>query len=124
MVNISRRFVLKGLIAAPAVVQYGALMPVAAEPLHYFPGDLIDFSCDTWRSTGWSAVCEPLVRIEGKHLIFREHQYGEYSEVRIPARLCSLFEGLPGNRVNNPSMRHRLIRTPGQIGLRYPEDAA
>lgn len=38
-----------------------------------------------------------------------------------PAEL-KLFEGLPGNRVDNPSMRHRLIATPGRIGLRYPED--
>lgn len=120
--NTSRRQFLKGLIAAPAVIQYGHLMPVQALPLSYMPGDLIDFDIGTWKATGWSARCEPLIRAEGRYLVFREHQYGAYSEVRIPERFCRLFHGLAGNRVNNPSMRHRLIHTPGQLGLSYPED--
>lgn len=121
-INTTRRAFLKGLLAAPAVVQFGHLMPLSFDPLPYLPGDLISFAIGTWRATDWYAICEPLLRVEGRHLIFREHQYGEYSEVRIPARLCSLSHGLPGNRVNNPSMRHRLIRQPGRIGLGYPED--
>jgi len=121
---ISRRSLLKGLIATPAVVQYGHLMPVKAETLSYLPGDLINFESGTFKATGWYAVCEPLRRIDGQYLIFREHHYGEYSEVRIHARHCSLFHGLPGNRVNNPSVRHRLVSQPGRIGLAYPEDLA
>lgn len=120
----TRRDFLKGLIFAPAVVQYGHLMPVSAGPLPYLPGDLIDFDIGTWRATGWYARCEPLIRVEGRKLVFRKHQYGEYSEVRIPAHHCSLFHGFAGNRVNNPSMRHRLIRRPNCIGLAYPEDLA
>lgn len=120
--NLSRRSLVKALVAAPAVVQYGHLMPVQALPLPYMPGDLINFDIGTWKATGWSARCEPLIRVEGRHLIFRESQYGAYGEVRIPEWFCGLFHGLPGNRVDNPSMRHRLIREPGQIGLRYPED--
>lgn len=121
--SATRRDFIKGVLAAPAVVQFGHLMPLALEPPPYMPGDLINFERGIWRATGWFAVCEPLRRIEGRHLVFREHQYGEYSEVRIHARHCTLFHGLPGNRVNNPSMRHRLIREPGRIGLRYPEDS-
>lgn len=120
--SATRRDFLKGLLAAPAVVQFGHLMPVSAGPLPYLPGDLINFETGTWRATGWYAVCEPLIRVDGRHLIFRRRHYGEYSEVRIPARHCSLFHGLPGNRVNNPSMRHKLVREPGRIGLVYPED--
>jgi len=97
-------------------------MPVSAGPLSYMPGDLINFDVGTWRATGWSAICEPLRRIEGRYLVFAERHYNENREVRIHARHCSLFHGLPGNRVNNPSMRHKLLRTPGQLGLRYPED--
>ena len=120
---INRRGLLKGLIAAPAVIQYGHLMPVKAAPLPYLPGDLINFAVGTWRATGWYAICEPLRRVEGQHLIFAAHHYNPNNEeVRIPARFCSLFHGLPGNRVNNPSMRHKLIREPDHIGLRYPED--
>jgi hypothetical protein len=120
VIGLSRRFVLQGLFAAPAVIQYGHLMPVRAEPLPYLPGDLIEFSRDIWRETGWAAVAEPLRRIEGKTLVFGRAAWGD--EIRVPVRLCSLSHGLPGNRVNNPSMRHRLIRTPGTLGLRYPED--
>lgn len=120
---ILRRDFLKALLAAPAVIQYGHLMPVQAMPLTYLPGDLINFERGTWKATGWYAVCEPLRRIEGQYLVFAEHHYNpENREVRIHARHCSLFHGLPGNRVNNPSMRHRLIAAPGQLGLRYPED--
>lgn len=120
---VSRRFVLKGLIAAPAFVQYGHLMPVQALALPYLPGDLIEFHRGMWRENGWSAICEPVRRVEGQHLVFRRYAYSEPdNEIRIHARYCSLFHGLPGNRVNNPSMQHRLIREPGRIGLRYPED--
>lgn len=120
---LTRRSLLKGLVAAPAVIQYGHLMPVHALPLPYMPGDLINFEAGTWKATGWYAITEPLRRIEGQYLVFRKHQFSQTDEeVRIPARLCSLFHGLPGNRVNNPSMRHRLIREPGRLGLRYPED--
>jgi hypothetical protein len=84
---------------------------------------VIDFDIGLWRAIGWYAVCEPLRRVEGQYLIFRKHQFGEDSEVRIHERHCNLFHGLPGNRVNNPSMRHRLVREPGCIGLRYPEDS-
>lgn len=120
---ITRRFLIKGLVATPAVIQYGHLMPVQALPLPYLPGDLINFDIGTWKATGWSARCEPVRRIEGQYLIFKRWKYSAGNEeVRIHSRYCSLFHGLPGNRVNNPSMRHKLIRTPGQLGLHYPED--
>lgn len=120
--NLTRRTLVKALAAAPAVIQYGHLMPVQALPLPFLPGDLINFDAGTWRATGWSARCEPLIRVEGRHLVFRRYQYGGDNEIRVHERHCSLFHGLPGNRVNNPSMRHRLIQEPGRIGLRYPED--
>lgn len=121
--GVTRRLFLKGALAAPFVAQYGWLMPVKAEPLPYLPGDLINFKLGTWKATGWYAICEPLRRIEGRYLVFAEHHYNpENREVRIHSQHCELFHGLPGNRVNNPSQRHRLIRDPGQIGYRYPED--
>ncbi len=121
--SATRRSVLKGLLAAPAVIQYGHLMPVEALPLSFLPGDLIDFKPGLWRATGWYAICEPVRRIEGQYLIFaRSHYNPNNEEVRIHSRHCDLFHGLPGNRVNNPSMRHRLVRNPGQLGFRYPED--
>lgn len=120
---VTRRSLLKAVIAAPAVIQYGHLMPVQALPLPYLPGDLIKFEIGTWKATGWYAITEPLRRIDGQYLVFRKYQFSQTDEeARVPARLCSLFHGLPGNRVNNPSMRHKLIREPGQIGLRYAED--
>lgn len=118
----TRRDFLKGFLATPAVVQFGHIMPVSAGPLPYMPGDLIGFDVGTWRATGWYAICEPLRRIEGRYLVFAERPYNpEKREVRIHARHCSLFHGLPGNRVNNPSMQDSLIRVPGQIGLSYRE---
>src|SRR5690606_25011638 len=111
-------------LAAPFVAQYGWLMPVKAGPLPYLPGDLINLKSGTWKATGWYAICEPLRRVEGQYLVFAKHHYNpENEEVRIHTRHCELFHGLPGNRVNNPSQRHRLIREPGRIGYRYPGDA-
>ena len=64
-------------------------------------------------------------RLVGDTVFIDGGGYGRYSgEVAIPAHWLRLFEGLPGNRVNTPSMRHRLIRVPGTLALRYPEDAA
>lgn len=88
----TRRSFLRGLFAAPFIAKAEWLMPVKVAPLPYMPGDLIDFGVGMWQEIGWYAVCEPL------------------------------FHGLPGNRVDNPSMQHRLIRAPGRLGLSYPED--
>lgn len=121
--TVSRRAFLRGLFAAPFVAKAEWLMPVKPLPLLYLPGDLINFKGGMWQDIGWWAVCEPLLRVDGQNLVFRKYQHGDRtSEIKVPARYAELFHGLPGNRVNNPSMHHRLIRNPMTLGLAYPED--
>lgn len=123
--GVSRRSFLRGLvgiIAAPAIVRAELIMPVRPLPLPYLPGDLVNFKVGLYRATGIYAVCEPVRRVERSHIVFVQG-YGQLRrEVRVPAEFVELFHGLPGNRVDNPSMRHRLVRQPGRLGLSYPED--
>lgn len=121
--KITRRAFLRSALAAPFVAKASLLMPVQATPLAYMPGDLIGFDIGMWKATGWSARCEPVRRIEGQYLVFKKYHFDPRNEeVRIHQKHCTLFEGLPGNRVDNPSMAHRLIRRQGHIGLAYRED--
>lgn len=119
----TRRSFLRGLFAAPFIAKAEWLMPIKVAPLPYLPGDLINFGSGMSQEIGWFAVCEPLRRVEGRHLIFSRYQFGDRTEeVKVPAKFATLFHGLPGNRVNNPSMQHRLTKLPGTFGLAYPED--
>jgi hypothetical protein len=123
--RISRRFFLRGMIAAPFVVKAEWLMPVKPQPIPYLAGDLI-----RWRSgviapdTCSLMLCaEPVVRVERDGVVVAPGFGSGRREHKVAAHLIDLFHGLPGNRVNNPSVRHRLV--PGLYGgLAYPEDLA
>lgn len=117
---VDRRNFLRGLIAAPFVVRAEWLMPIKPLPLPYLPGDLVNFKSGMYRATGIYAVCEPVRRVEGNFIV--TSGCGGNGEIRVAAEWVELFHGLPGNRVNNPSMRHRLTRNPDGLGLAYPED--
>jgi hypothetical protein len=118
--NVSRRSFLRSLLAAPFVVNAEWIMPVRVAPLPFLRGDLVDFKIGMYRATGLYAVCEPVLRVERAHVVTTACG-GQNGEMRVPAQFVELFHGLPGNRVDNPSMAHRLIRRPG-LGLAYPED--
>lgn len=119
---LDRRSFLRSLFVAPAIVRIGALMPVVAPMPSFMRGDLVNFGPGMWQAIGWHMVCEPVRRVERDALVFRRYQYGhDASEVRVPLKFCDLFHGLPGNRVDNPSMRHKLIRHHG-FALRYADD--
>ncbi len=120
--TVSRRSFLLGLLAAPFIVNSEWLMPIKPLPLPYLPGDLVNFKIGMYRATGLYAVCEPVIRVERSHVITRG--CGGHGQMRVPAEYVELFHGLPGNRVDNPSMAHRLIRRPGRLGLAYAEDLA
>lgn len=120
--SIGRRSFLRGLLAAPFVVHAEWIMPVRAAPLSYLPGDLVNFKNGLYQETGLWAVCESVRRVERAHVITTG--CGGHGEMRVPAKFVELFHGLPRNRVDNPSMQHRLMRDPEYLGLAYPEDLA
>ena len=119
----SRRSFLRGLLAAPFVAKAEWLMPVRALPIPYLAGDLI-----RWRpgviapDTMSIMLCaEPVIRVERDCVVVAPGFGSGKREHKVAGHLIDLFHGLPGNRVNNPSMRNRLVR--GQFGgLAYPED--
>jgi len=118
--SITRRGFLSGFIAAPFVAKAEFLMPV--RQLFVSPmmvGDLVNIDRRLWREMGISAYTGPIRAIIGDRAVISQ-SCGRTATV--PFRYLSLFEGLRGNRVDNPSMRHKLIREPGKIGLAYPED--
>ena len=120
---VSRRVLIGGLIAAPFVVRSTGIMPVKAATLEYLPGDMLSFENGMYRETGFYAVSGHVRRVDGRHIIVADpHSPG--GERRLHSRWTKLFHGLPENRVDNPSQRHRLFRPEGRIGLSYPGDAA
>lgn len=120
---MKRRDFLKSLLVLPL-----ALVPRqsnAAAPVHrLMRGDHVDYcgpipsdrSFIGGRLVAWSTD-------DGRTVFVDNGAYGKWRAVeRYDRDHVKLFEGLPGNRVDNPSMRHRLTRDRGTIGLRYPED--
>lgn len=123
--DLTRRAFLVSLLAAPFVAKAELLMPVRAlvlEPL--MAGDHVAFHRDTWRRHGIYAICEIVKRVEGEFVVTTAPSARPNEELRVPRTAVSLSHGLPANRVNNPSMRHRLVQVPGRIGLIYPEDVS
>lgn len=119
----TRRSFLRGLFAAPFVAKAEWLMPVKVAPLPYLAGDLV-----RWRpgiiapdDLPIMLCAEPVVRV-GPDYVIVAPGFGHRHEYKVAGHLVDLFHGLPGNRVNNPSVQHRLIREPGRLGLSYPED--
>ena len=115
MAELSRRAFListAALLSAPALVRASVLMPVKVAALDYLPGDHLSFEPGMYRATGFFAVSGHVKRVEGQHVVLSH--FGD--EVRIHGSWTRLFHGLPGNRVDNPSQRHRLFRPPGRIG--------
>lgn len=124
--SITRRSFLAGLFAAPAIVRASVIMPVQAIilPPSLMVGDTIDVLPGAWKALGVSVFTGRIKRLEGDNVIVWNGYYGSYhGDVAIPRSWVKLCEGLPGNRRNNPSMRHRLIRNERSWGLMYPEDA-
>lgn len=119
--NVTRRGLLRSALAAPFIVQFAGLMPVKAAALDYLPGDHLSFNSGMFRETGFYAVSGHVKRVEGQHVVISDY-YSPAGERRIHGKWTRLFHGLPGNRVDNPSQRHRLIRAPGRLGLAYPGD--
>jgi hypothetical protein len=123
--SMFRREFLKGLLVAPA-----AIIPVksgAAKPHHRFQaGDQVGYrnACPANRDRNFCGGRIVSHVSEDNHTVYvRNGYYGRHSATEpFDASELKLHEGLPGNRVNNPSMRHCLIETPGHLGLRYPED--
>jgi len=119
----TRRSFLRGLLAAPFIAKAEWLMPVRPLPLAYLSGDLI-----CWRQGVIAPdhlpimLCaEPVHRVGRDYVVVSPGFGVNRSEYKVHASLIDLFHGLPGNRVNNPSAKHRLV--PGRYGgLAYPED--
>lgn len=122
--SLDRRYFLRGLFVAPFVARAEWLMPVKPLPTHYMVGDLI-----RWRpgvvlpnTMGLSLCAEPVCRV-GRDFVVVSPGFGsDRPEYKVPAHMIDLFHGLPGNRVNNPSARSRLMQKPGSFALCYPED--
>lgn len=119
--QINRRSFLRGLLSAPFVAKSEWLMPVKPLPLPYMAGDLI-----RWRpgiiapnDCALMLCAEPVIRVERDGVVVAPG-FGPRREHKIAGHLIDLFHGLPGNRVDNPSARHRLVQ--GRFGLVYPED--
>lgn len=122
---ITRRSFLAGLFAAPAIVRASVIMPVQTIiiPPPFMVGDTIDVRPGAWKALGVYVLTGRVRRLEGDNVIIGNGYYGtHFGEVAIPHSWVKLDEGLPGNRRNNPSMRHRLIRNERSWGLMYPED--
>ncbi|WP_376957701.1 hypothetical protein ABNQ39_11270 [Azospirillum sp. A26] len=122
---LTRRSFLAGLFAAPAIVRASVIMPVQTIiiPPPFMVGDTIDVRLGAWKALGVYVLTGRVRRLEGDNVIIGNGYYGtDFGEVAIPRSWVKLDEGLPGNRINNPSMRHRLIRNERSSGLMYPED--
>lgn len=118
----TRRSFLGGLLAAPFVAKAEWLMPVRSLPLPYLAGDLVQWRPGTIVTDHHSIMlCAEPVRRVGRDYVVVAPGFGNRPEYKVPAHLIDLFHGLPGNRVDNPSMRHKLFR-PAGLGLHYPED--
>lgn len=126
--SITRRAFLGSLLAAPFIARADLLMPVRsivpALPA-FLRGDQVDTLPGAWKACG-ASFGGIVVRTEGSDVIVVGGTYygDDRDRRRIPRQWVRLCEGLPGNRVNNPSMRHRLVRRPGAVALAYPEDMA
>lgn len=121
MTETTRRRFLSGLLAAPYVARLGVLMPVTSLVL-FERGDLVSSASEAFRGPHGFIGARVVLGVRGSRLLVHNNSFGGRQVDEIPARAATLFHGLPGNRVNNPSMRHRLIRYPGRLGLAYPED--
>lgn len=124
--NTTRRFFLKGLLAVPFIARLGATMPVKPViilPPKFMRGDLVNTHRSAFRSPYGFIGSRMLERVEGETAFVWNNCYGAGRAVEaVPVAALDLFHGLPGNRVNNPSMRNRLIRDASGFGLSYPED--
>ncbi len=118
---IDRRSFLRGLFAAPFIVRAEWLMPVKVLPAAFMPGDLVRWRDGVITDLPIMLCAEPVWRV-GRDYVVVKPGFGDRPEWKVPASMIDLFHGLPGNRVNNPSMKHRLVTKPGRLGLAYPED--
>ena len=116
---MKRRDFLKGFFASPAVV-----LPASAKATkpRFQAGDLVNYAGPIPHPQSFIGA-KGVAYVHDGVVFLRPHSYRDPYEAYSSEHL-KLFEGLPGNRVDNPSMRHRLIREAGRIGLRYPEDIA
>ena len=126
--NTTRRSFLTGILAAPFILRTGLAMPVRPNILTTPPflrGDLVDCRRPHVTKPGTFIGARILDRVEGDTAWCWNNCYGPHLGMEaVPLREIVLFEGLPGNRVDNPSMRHKLFRPSGRIGLAYAEDIA
>ena len=113
---LTRRGFIIGALAAPFVARLGLLMPVREAQYGFMRGDL---------AHGSFAGARVVDRVEGRKVFLWNNAYGSHRlSEPFQASKVELFHGLPGNRVNNPSMQHRLVRAPNEIGFRYAGEAA
>lgn len=118
---LNRRSLLRGLLSAPFVARAEWLMPIKVLPLPFLAGDLVRWKAGVITDLPIMLCAEPVVRVEGQHVVVSPG-FGHRREWRVPGSMVDLFHGLPCNRVNNPSMRHRLVRSADGWGLSYPGD--
>lgn len=135
----SRRGFLLGLttaFAAPAIVRAESLMKLWVPPAPklivlddpwrtYLPGDLCNFvrgAVPREQQTMLSIGAVVVVSDNGGPTVTVLDHGFPGKPVEYPRFGLELFHGLKGNRVNNPSMKDRLIRRQGHFGLAYPED--
>lgn len=126
--DTTRRNFLTGLLAAPFILRTGLAMPVRPNVFTTPPfllGDLVDCRRPHVTKPGTFIGARIFHSIDGDHALCWNNSYGPARALEaVQLRELVLFEGLPGNRVGNPSMRHRLYRPSGSIGLSYPGDDA
>jgi len=126
--STSRRGFLGLLLATPLIVRPGIMMPVKPAlippaPPAFLPGDLVSFVQPHVSTPGSFIGARVVDRVEGVTAYVWSGSYGHWRAAEpVPVATLTLFEGLSGNRVNNPSARSRLIHAPGELGLRYAED--
>lgn len=119
---MKRRSFLIGVAASPALL----LVPAFTAPeVRFLPGDLVNFKAgvvpreeQTMLPVGATQV---VADNGGSTVTLRDHGC-RGTCVEYPRYGLELFEGLPGNRVRNPSTRHRLVRGDNWHGDAYPED--
>lgn len=122
--SISRRSFLRSLLAAPFVVHADALMPVRPLPVAFLPGDLIRWRPGLIVPNEYSIMlcAEPVRRVGRDYVVVSPGFGSNVPEYKVPGHMVDLFHGLPCNRVDNPSARHRLVRNQEGYGLSYPGD--